>query len=253
MERMTVRRHRCATLFGLMCLAAACFAALACGGDNAGADDEVVSPAVDACARVGSTGELGPCEDAVSAARTQCQTLSTADRVRCEAGLDELVAAAREAAHLLHGECDQLTSDAAQSACSLAMAITATPAATDPPTAQAATATPVATPQAASVPAFARALLTCGISGATGDDGDDAECARALEEAEKVCDGLSGASRDACRGMLDGFSTSGASSNSGAGNSGTDPNGQSGQQGNAGQKEKPGNGGDGGGRDRKTD
>jgi hypothetical protein len=193
--------------------------AVACGDDGAGASDDVVSPAVDVCSRVGSTGDVTPCEDAVASARAQCTALSTADKANCDASLDALVTAAREAAHLVHGECDQLTSDAARSACNLARAITPTPTAAPPGTAAApatATASPAA-PQASSIPAFARALVACGISRATAGNGDDDECADALAEAEEVCDSLARPSQEACRAMLDSFDERAQPSNSESG------------------------------------
>lgn len=168
---------------------------LACGDDDTSRSEEIVAPAVDACSRVGSSGDLGPCEDSVQSARERCATLSEPAAANCGAELDALTVAAREAYYLHHGQCDAMTSDAARSACTLTASLlepTATPTVaaavpTAPPGSSSSGDDGASEAESALGPALAAALWACGIAEATeGKDG----CEQALEEAEEFCDRL---------------------------------------------------------------
>lgn len=192
---------------GALLLAPVFLAALACG-DDAPEREQLIAPAIEACSRVGATGEVEPCQAAVDSAREQCLTLSTDERARCAADLDELLVAAQEAAHLFHGQCGALSSEAARSACDLAATL-AQPSPT--PSAPASTATPPpaerpddageATPGAP----LAGALWACGLLSGDGDGDFEDACARALEDAQDICDRLAGAAKDDCREVLSGL------------------------------------------------
>lgn len=204
-------------------LPALLFILVACGDDDTSRGEEIVAPAVDACSRVGNTGDLGPCEDSVSFARERCATLSGPVATRCATELDELTIAAQEAYYLHHGQCDAMTSDAARTACTLTAALvepTATPTplaaavATEPPSSS--NAGEGDSEETAPGSALAAALWACGIVDPRRDEN---ACEDALEAAQALCDRLeSRSARNDCERALDQFDSGGNSGNSGRGN-----------------------------------
>lgn len=195
---------------------------VACGDDDTSRGEEIVAPAIDACSRVGNSGDLGPCGDRVRFARERCTTLSAPAATSCAAQLDELTLAAQEAYHLHHGQCDAMSSDAARSACTLTASLME-PTATPTPIA-AALATESPTPDSSDEntepgPALAAALWACGIAEAQLEE--DA-CERALDDGRELCERLEWTSaRDDCERALEQLEFDGSSGNSdnrGAGN-----------------------------------
>jgi hypothetical protein len=85
--------------------------------DDARAVQGIVAPAAEICSGAGATGDAQPCEAHVDAAKPYCATLSATARPLCESQLDVLNAAAQEAVHQARGVCDQMTTEAAASAC----------------------------------------------------------------------------------------------------------------------------------------
>ena len=186
------------TLLALLLIVAAC------GNDHSTPIDGVLAPAIDACSRVGSTGELAPCEDSAGKARERCLTLSTADRLRCESELDELLMAAQEGYRLFRGECAELTSDAARSACSLAVGPRpdASPSSTTQVESQSPAPAQDTGPSLGAIVADARE--SCGL----GQGRDEAEdvCERALKDGQSACERLAKSERAECKRGLDGLS-----------------------------------------------
>ncbi len=188
---------------------------VACGDDDTSRREEIVAPAIDACSRVGNSGDLGPCEERVGFARERCATLSAPAATSCAAQLDVLTLAAQEAYHLHHGQCDAMSSDAARSACTLTASLSG-PTATPTPIA-AALATESPTPDSSDEnaepgPALAAALWACGIAEAQLEE--DA-CAQALDSAKELCDRLEWASaRDDCERALEQLEFDGSRGNS---------------------------------------
>lgn len=224
MTRIFETRRRAGWLYALVPVL---LLLVACGDDDTARAEEIVAPAIDACSRVGNSGDLKPCEDSVSFARDRCSSLSTEDGARCQTDLDELLIAAEEAYHLHHGECAALTSDAARSACNVTVALiepspTATPA---PPLPPAATGTPPASDgdedglawlgDNVAGATLAGAAWACSfVTGST--DGD--ACRDAIEDAVELCDRLdSNNARNDCRDSLDRLAEEGQSGNRGRG------------------------------------
>jgi hypothetical protein len=148
------------------------------GNDDAGAVKNIVSPAAEICSGAGATGNAQPCEAHVQAARPFCTTLSVTARPECESQLDELQAAAQEASHQGRGECDEMTTEAAASACQVVRTFAfPTPTAAS---ASAASASNRAAEPAASGRVVAGVLWACGIV-----EAEDI-CGKALDAAEKI-------------------------------------------------------------------
>lgn len=196
---------------------------VACADDDTSRSEGIVAPAVDACSRVGSSGDLGPCEDSVQFARERCATLSEPAAANCAAELDALTVAAQEAYHLHHGQCDAMTSDAARSACTLTASLlepTATPTVaaavpTAPPASSSNADEGASEAESAIGPALAGALWACGIAQATG--GEDF-CAQALKDAKEFCDRLElRPARNDCERTLEQFEDIGPSGGGGGG------------------------------------